>query len=572
MSEANNELELELRYTLGKMEVALGAIKEAIVWTDRNGNIQWCNAAFDQLAGMPHIEILGRPVTEVMPLRERGVDLPAKAHPVHVILDKQKDASGYYEFQSERQVRFLEISGQFIPLEPEDRSAVLVIRDITEVKHLEQVHLQSKALEAAANAICITDRAGEVIWINPAFTKLTGFVLDEVYGRRLSFLKSGRHGREFYNNLWSTISAGNVWEGETINRKKNGALYTEHQIITPVLNHKLQITHFIAIKQDVSDRKAAEEELKKHKDLLEQKVAERTRELENAQKELVARAIETGRAQWSAMMLHNIGNAITPIETYIDGILGTETEKLAEYLGKCYEDLFANTDSLQAYVTEDTRGKKVLAYMGELIRTLKDSLQSHRLHLEKIETAVNYIGDILTLQQSYASGPRENKELVNLNQLIRDALTMQSAALQKREIRVEIQLNQNIQPILIDKSRLIQVFVNLLKNSCEAIDELARRGLEVREKTVALRSFSTPDAVVMEVVDSGIGLSREEISQLFELGHSFKGSSGIGLYYCQQFIESNNGEITVSSSGIGKGATVSVRFHSRPRKDADTKS
>jgi len=127
----------------------------------------------------------------------------------------------------------------------------------------QRIQLQTAALAAAANGIVITDREGTVIWVNPAFTRLTGYAAEEAVGQNLRILHSGRHDRSFYKNLWDTILAGQVWHGEIINRRKDGGLYTEEQTITPVRDTHGGITHFIAIKQDVTERKRAEERIRR---------------------------------------------------------------------------------------------------------------------------------------------------------------------------------------------------------------------------------------------------------------------------------------------------------------------
>ncbi len=130
-----------------------------------------------------------------------------------------------------------------------------VLRDITEQKqHEEQLQLQAEMLGAAANAILIADRDGMITYINPAFTKLTGFEAEEVLGQNPRILNSGRFDQAFFAELWQTITSGKVWQGELINRRKNGSLYHEEMTITPVRNRKGDINHFIAIKQNISQR------------------------------------------------------------------------------------------------------------------------------------------------------------------------------------------------------------------------------------------------------------------------------------------------------------------------------
>ncbi len=122
----------------------------------------------------------------------------------------------------------------------------------------EQLRLQGKVLEAAANAIVITDVEGDITWVNPAFTKLTGYTLEEAVGQSPRLLKSGHQSQGFYEILWHTILAGEIWHGELINKRKDDTLYTEEMTITPVRNQLDEITHFVAVKQDVTQRKASE--------------------------------------------------------------------------------------------------------------------------------------------------------------------------------------------------------------------------------------------------------------------------------------------------------------------------
>ena len=136
--------------------------------------------------------------------------------------------------------------------------------DITERTQADaQLRLQSAALNAAANAIVITDRAGLIEWVNPAFSDLTGYTAAEAVGKNpRELVKSDQHDQAFYKNLWDTILSGQVWRGEIINRRKDGSLYTEEQAITPVRDAQGEISHFIAVKQDITERKRAEEEIR----------------------------------------------------------------------------------------------------------------------------------------------------------------------------------------------------------------------------------------------------------------------------------------------------------------------
>ncbi|MEA2007659.1 MAG: PAS domain S-box protein, partial [Chloroflexota bacterium] len=144
-----------------------------------------------------------------------------------------------------------------------------ITRDITERVQAEaQLKLQSHALKSAANAIVITDAKGDVQWVNPAFSDLTGYSFEEVLGHNPRVLKSGQHEEAFYKNLWDTITAGQVWHSELINKRKDGTLYYEEMTIAPLLHDNDEISNFVAIKQDITERVQAEELLqRRHREL-----------------------------------------------------------------------------------------------------------------------------------------------------------------------------------------------------------------------------------------------------------------------------------------------------------------
>ncbi|HTS16309.1 MAG TPA: CHASE4 domain-containing protein [Verrucomicrobiae bacterium] len=124
----------------------------------------------------------------------------------------------------------------------------------------DRLRLQGAALDSAANAIVLTDREGTVEWVNPAFTRLTGYALADVYGERWSALKADGHDPASYDKLWKTILSGEVWQGELVSSRKDGTRYTARMTIAPVADEDGRVAHFIAIKEDMTEQKTLQEQ------------------------------------------------------------------------------------------------------------------------------------------------------------------------------------------------------------------------------------------------------------------------------------------------------------------------
>jgi len=142
--------------------------------------------------------------------------------------------------------------------------------DITERRKAEdQIRKLSQAVEQGSSSVVITDLNGDIEYANPKFTEVTGYALEEVLGQNPRVLKGGDQPKEFYANLWATITSGREWRGEFRNRKKNGELYWESASISPIRDAKGEITHYVAIKDDITERRRIEQEVAEQKQLLE---------------------------------------------------------------------------------------------------------------------------------------------------------------------------------------------------------------------------------------------------------------------------------------------------------------
>src|SRR5690554_5589774 len=137
-----------------------------------------------------------------------------------------------------------------------------------------------RAVEQSPSTVMITDLQGNIEYVNPKFTELTGYTLDEVRGRNPRFLKSGHTPPEEYARMWKAISEGGEWRGELYNVKKNGDHYWESALMAPIKDADGRITHYISLKEDITARKAVEDALRAHADELERRVEMRTADLD----------------------------------------------------------------------------------------------------------------------------------------------------------------------------------------------------------------------------------------------------------------------------------------------------
>jgi diguanylate cyclase (GGDEF)-like protein/PAS domain S-box-containing protein len=234
--------------------------QDGIIGKNMDGVITSWNRAAEKMYGYTAAEAVGRDLSFLLP-SERQAEIRA-------IMERVQSGSPIDCLETQRLTKegsVLDVSLSISPIRDASgrvTGASTIARDITHRKHAEeQLILQSAALEAAANAIMITNHEGTIVWVNRAFTTMTGYSKEEVLDKNPRVLKSGEQSESYYANLWSTISSGEVWKGEIVNRRKDGTTYTEEMTITPINRDAGNPAnrYFIAIKQDVTQRKAAEE-------------------------------------------------------------------------------------------------------------------------------------------------------------------------------------------------------------------------------------------------------------------------------------------------------------------------
>ncbi|MDK9702231.1 MAG: PAS domain S-box protein [Sulfuritalea sp.] len=241
------------------LEAILDSTVDAMINIGERGVILALNPAAERMFGYTRDQMVGQNVTMLMPEPHRS------AHDGY--LARYRETRLARVIGKRREVTGLRQDGTTFPLELAVSETVVagsssftgILRDLTERNAArKQLHLLEKALQSAHNAVVISNSEGRIEWVNDAFTTLTGYSCAEAIGARTNILKSNRQAQPFYARLWQTIQAGQVWCGELENRRKDGTIYPEEMTITPVRDDSGAVTHFIAIKQDISERKRLE--------------------------------------------------------------------------------------------------------------------------------------------------------------------------------------------------------------------------------------------------------------------------------------------------------------------------
>ncbi|MBI5426685.1 MAG: PAS domain S-box protein [Nitrospinae bacterium] len=391
----------------------------------------------------------------------------------------------------------------------------LAIRSTDEIGHLGRVFNKFlsrtlPAIEQSPVSIVITDKEGKIEYVNPRFTKYTGYEFDEVLGKTPGILKSGKHPPEFYKNLWDTILSGRRWQGEMLNKNKSGGLYWEFSTISPVKNRDGMITHFIGVKEDISERKRAEEELKLYRERLERLVEERTAELKKVYERFVHSEKLSALGKLTGAIAHEFNNPIYGLRNIMDQTrenpLLTEEQKYLLNLG----------------VKECDR-------MADLVRKLR----------------------------GFYKPSTGTAERLDVHQVLDDVVLLLQKQLQTRKIKLKKDYAPNLPRIVAVEDQMKQVFLNLLQNAEESISG------EGGTITVATE---TPDrdTVKISIEDTGEGIPPENMKLVFDPFFSTKAikGTGLGLSICYGIIKAHGGDIEIASD-MGRGTVFTVALPAR---------
>lgn len=480
-------------------------------------------------------------------------------------------------------------------------------KDNTDEKLIEQtMQLLYTALEAAANSIMITDKSGNIQWVNKAFTLLSGYSKEEVIGKNPRFLKSDQLDPKFYQDLWETILSGRIWNGTLKNRRKNGTMYIDESIITPVTDSNGEITHFIAIKQDVTARIKSENLLKEleqqYRSFFEDDVTGDFITTTDGQILMCNPAFaEMFRFSSVKEALHtNTTTLYSDINPF-----GVLLSKLVEYKKlNNYEVEMVRKDGSKAYIIANYTGifdesgtlKQIKAYLiddtrrrmleNQLIQTQKmdgigtfasgiahdfnnilgiilghaSLIEKQNYNLKDGEKSIQAIteaalrgAEIVKQLLTFTRKTEMFHESVQINDVVVDIMKLLAETFPKN-IKTISHLEEKLPLLVADRTQLHQLLLNLCVNSRDAMPH----GGEIHISTQLKNNGQ--DYITIKVRDTGMGMEEKVLKRIFEPFFTTKDISkgaGLGLSVVFGIIQNHKGFIDVKSK-LGEGSTFII--------------
>ncbi|MBV5312350.1 MAG: PAS domain S-box protein [Prolixibacteraceae bacterium] len=272
--------EEEIKQQNERLNAIISAMPDLMFVVDKSGAYQEYYTRNQERLLAPEDRIIGTNVKDLFDAETADLHI----RKINECIEQQNLITYEYVLPNENALLFFE--ARLTPLG--DERVLSFIRDITDRKQKDiQIKKLSQAIEQSPVLVVVTDLNGSIEYVNEAFTTVTGYRQEEAIGKNPQILKSGQTEQSVYRDLWNTITAGKEWEGEWINRKKNGELYWESVSIAPIHDESGKITNYIAVKQDITQRKKDEQEIKELNASLERKIADRTAALAETNANLI---------------------------------------------------------------------------------------------------------------------------------------------------------------------------------------------------------------------------------------------------------------------------------------------
>jgi PAS domain S-box-containing protein len=367
-----------------------------------------------------------------------------------------------------------------------------MIEDITERKKAEnELHRLSQAVTQSPVSILITDLDGNIIFANPVVSKITGFEHNELIGQNTRIFNSGHTTKEEYKNIWQMIKSGKTWKGELLNKKKNGELYWEDAMISPIKSNEGEIVNFMAIKQDITKLKESNEEIINKNETLKE--------------------LNATKDKFFSIISHDLRSPLSSIVNLSELMTDRSYDFSVDEIGSFAKSLHQTADSTY----------KLLENLLEWSRLQRGNIS---FNPEKI-----IISDFFT-----SCDPSLFEKAKNKN------------------VKIEMKHVEDL-VVIADKNMLRTIMRNLLSNAIKFTKSNEKVVIEVKKLKKGEVLFAIKDngiGMPLEMISRLFNVA-ENVSRP---GTDDEPSSGLGLILCKEFVEQHNGKIWVESTE-GKGST-----------------
>jgi PAS domain S-box-containing protein len=518
-----------------------------IAFADRNGRYLHCNRAFCAMLGFDSEELRRQSMASLTHAADldsttAGLEQLWSRQITHLEVEKRylRKSGGALWVHSTTS-----IIGDATGKEPE--SLVEFLLDISAQKRMASALLQNQTLLATVIAelpiaLIACDVRGQITHHNPAAAELFGIApQDTRAGARDPYpltsevyLADGltRVSRED-RPLARTLLGEEVLDAEFVVTRPDGVRRTVVSSSQRLVGQHGQPLGALAVTQDITERRRAEEEL------------------ERVHKELLVASRQAGMADVATNVLHNVGNVLNSVNVSASIVSERIKKSKCAGLSRVATLLNDHASDLSAFLT-GPQGKHVPAYLRELSAELIAERDAASAELAELRSNVEHIKEIVAMQQSYARRGGLT-DVVDMRTLVEDSLRMNEGAFSRHGVTL-VRDFQEVPAIIVDKHKVLQILVNLVRNAKYACDESTGA-----EKRVTVRVAAAAGEMRVAVIDTGVGIPPENLERIFSHGFTTrKDGHGFGLHSCALAAKDLGGSLRAESAGLGRGASFTL--------------
>jgi PAS domain S-box-containing protein len=411
---------------------------------------------------------------------------------------------------------------------------IWTFRDITERKRNQDALQQlSLAVEQSPVSVVITDPQGNISYVNRKFTECTGYSSEEVIGRNPRVLNAGQCPAKLYRDLWSTITQGRVWHGEFCNKRKNGEIFWEAATITPITNPKGEITHFLAVKEDITERRTLESQLR-HAQKLE------------------------GIGQLAAGIAHEINTPtqfVTDNLTFLRDSWRSVHDLLERYRTAVRDPKAQLPAEVMAGLQETERRCDLEFITAEVPRAIDQSLDG-----------AQRVAKIVRAMKEFSHPDSAEKTATDLNRAIESTITVARNEW-KYVSEVVKEFDESLPAVVCYPGDINQLVLNLIVNAAHTIKEKVKDG---EKGQITVRTRMVGELAEISVTDTGMGIPEAIRGRVFDPFFTTKEvgkGTGQGLALAYTVVVKKHGGKIWFETEVGKGTTF---FITLPIKQAES--